>query len=92
MANALTANPIIIDTAGATSEILTPLRLDFIIVTPSSGGWVVLLHKEAAGTNIVLSVVGSTADSVLFPFPEHFITTLYATTLTSITAVHIFRR
>lgn len=92
MANALTANPIIIDTVGATSEITEKLRLESIVIVPSAANWVVLLHKESAGTNIVLSAVGSTADSDQYFLPEDLVFTLYATTLTNITRLLLFRR
>lgn len=94
MANVIDKNPIVLDTAGASSAISRRLEIQTIIISQSADTWAVLLHDAASG-GIVLDVTGTVAASgptvINFPADRPLVVSgLYATTLTDIDNVSVY--
>lgn len=93
MANVLNKNPIVLDTAGATSAITSRLEISTIVVTPGDDTWAVLLLDGASG-DTVLDITGTVAASgpVVIPFGDRplVVSGLYAETLTDIDNVSVY--
>lgn len=93
MANDLTKNPIVLDTAGATSAISNPVTIRKIIVNGSGVAWSVVLHDESGGDIVFQATEGATntEQSRTYDFHPRIVASgLYATTLTNITNVLVY--
>ena len=92
MANNLATNPIILDTAGATSAVSNPITVTSIIVNASADTWSCVIHDKPSG-NIIFQADSSVANHrSIYWSPAEPITFsgLYWTTDTNIANVLIY--
>lgn len=96
MANILTTNPIQIDTAGSTSEILDMgiRKITGIGIIASGDTSVALIHSEAAGTNVLFHYID---EEVAGPRSYYWslarplaVTGIYVTTMTDVDMILIY--
>ena len=92
MANVLTTNPIILDTAGATSLIARPLRIRTIVWYGATTAAHTIRIHDASGGNIIFGANARVADETIVVTLDGIrVTGLYLTTLDSGTVLVYLR-